>query len=112
PGRPALAAVAFLRAGGAPVGLVVGRFASPRRGLLGYVVAGAWLGGLIVGRGRDGEAPPTDRPYRAVLVGVLILQVALIVPFVGGLVLLIATQLGAGALAYRVWRRVRGAAPG
>ena len=39
-------------------------------------------------------------------------QVALIVPFVGGLVLLIATQLGAGALAYRVWRRVRGAAPG
>jgi hypothetical protein len=41
-------------------------------------------------------------------VGLIVIQLVGFVPLLGGLVVLIAAALGAGALVYRVWTGLRG----
>jgi hypothetical protein len=76
----------------------------PALWFIGYLVAGAAVGTLIV-KTHGGR---NDHPYLAVLVGVLIFQVIALVPFVGGTVAFFAGLIGAGALVYRAWATFRG----
>jgi hypothetical protein len=47
-----------------------------------------------------------NNSYLEVTVGLLALQGVALIPAIGGLLALLASQLGAGALVYRVWRRM------
>ena len=46
-------------------------------------------------------------PYREVLLGVVLFQLVLLIPVLGGLLVLLAAHLGAGALVYRSWLAYR-----
>jgi hypothetical protein len=70
---------------------------APARSSLGHLALRSWPDG-------------SDKPYLAVAVGLLALQAVALIPGLGGLVVLLASQLGAGALTYRVWRLKRGRA--
>jgi hypothetical protein len=101
---PTLAILLIMTGIGIPLGIALMVFALPVLAFLGYVVAGSSVGHLALRVWPDGS----DNPYLAVAVGLLLLQVVALVPVFGGLVALLASQLGVGALLYRVWRRKRG----
>jgi hypothetical protein len=76
----------------------------PMLALAGYVIVGTALGRWILGvRGERRK-----NLYAAVTVGILAMQIAGVIPAVGAFVVLIASQIGAGALVYRRWRNWRG----
>ena len=60
------------------------------------------LAGPAPGRGARGV-----HPYREVLLGVVLFQLVLLIPVLGGLLVLLAAHLGAGALVYRSWLAYR-----
>ena len=73
----------------------------PLAAFLGYLVAGIAIGDWIVNR-----ATPTvtrERPYLATVVGLVVLQLLGIVPFLGA----IASLVGFGAVLYLAWRTIR-----
>lgn len=95
---PIIAVVAFVSLIGIPVGLVIALVVIPLLALVGYLVAaylvGTWLSAVTkieVGR------------YLAVIAGVIVLQLLGLVPWIGGLVVFIATLFGTGAVVYRLW---------
>jgi cytoskeletal protein CcmA (bactofilin family) len=100
---PLLAVAAILTLVGIPLGLGMLVIVLPAAWFLGYIVAGAWLGKLILHRGDD-----TGRPFAAVTLGIVLLQLSVIVPIVGGLVALLAGVWGAGTLAYMAYRAAGG----
>lgn len=137
---PILAIIAFLTVIGIPVGIALLVALVPALGLAGYLVAAMALGDVVLrrlGRGRreapaeraarveagpareavapaaPGEparAPAAVHPYREIALGVVLLQLILLIPFLGFLLVVLAAHLGAGALVYRawlVWRRPR-----
>ncbi len=108
-GLPTLAILSFLSLIGIPLGLVIAFFVIPALALLGFVVTATWIGATAVRRwgGRERVERQRERPYLAVLIGVLALQVIGIIPLLGGFVVLLASQLGAGALVYRTWAAAR-----
>jgi hypothetical protein len=91
---------------GAPVGLALLLGVLPVAAFLGWIVAAIWVGDWLLARGR-GEREP-GRPYRAALIGVLVLAVASVIPFVSG----IATLFGLGAILLVMWRILRPEQPG
>ena len=104
---PIVAIVAFVSLIGIPVGLVIVLVVAPLLALMGYLVAaylvGTWLAAVTkIEAGR----------YLAVIAGVIVLQLLGLVPWIGGLVVFVATIFGTGALLYRLWkdRRERRAA--
>jgi hypothetical protein len=103
-GLPTLSFLLILTGIGIPLGIALMVFLLPSLVFLGYVVAGSSLGHLALRVWPQGS----DNPYLAVALGLLLLQVVALVPGIGGLIALLASQLGAGALVYRVWRRKRG----
>jgi hypothetical protein len=103
-GLPTLSLMLILTGIGIPLGIALMVFLLPALAFLGYVVAGSGLGHLALRVWPEGS----DNPYLAVAVGLLLLQVVALVPGIGGLIALLASQLGVGALVYRVWRRRRG----
>jgi hypothetical protein len=105
-GLPALAFLALLSGIGIPLGFALLIFLLPALAFLGYLVTGSSLGHLALRSWPDGS----DNPYLAIAVGLLALQAIALIPGLGGLVVLLASQLGAGALMYRVWRLKRGRA--
>lgn len=107
-GIPALAVAAFLTVIGVPLGFGLLFFVIPALWFFGYLVAGAALGALFLRR--TGGAVEAGRPYLAVLLGLLAFQLVGFIPFIGGLVVFVAGQVGAGALAYRMWKQWRGPA--
>jgi hypothetical protein len=102
-GVPILAVLAMLTIVGIPLGLGVLVFVLPAVWFLGFIVAGSWLGQLILNR-RGSEG----RPIAATVLGLVLLQLFVIVPVVGAFVALLAGVWGAGALTYMAYRAAGG----
>jgi hypothetical protein len=106
---PIVAVLTMVTVIGIPFGIGVLVFLLPALWFLGYLVAGAAVGTLIV---KAKTAEGAEHPYLPVFVGLLILQVIALVPFVGGTVAFFAGLVGAGALVYRAFRAWRGTTAG
>jgi hypothetical protein len=102
---PILAILAMVTIVGAPLGLGVLLGFLPLLAFVGFLVAGIFLGEEILGTRKE---PAAAHPYTAALLGILVLQVIGIVPFVGGLVTGVASLLGFGAILILAWRVGRG----
>jgi hypothetical protein len=105
---PLVAVVAMITVIGLPLGLATLLVLLPLLWTLGYVVAGTRLGFFI--DDLRGAQTDLEHPYLAAVVGVAILQLIGLLPWVGGVVVLLAGLLGAGAIVALAWRRFR--APG
>jgi hypothetical protein len=70
----------------------------PAVAFVGYLVAGIWVGDWILRRTSPG--PTRERPYLAAVIGVIVLQVLGIWPFVT----MIASLFGYGAILLLAWR--------
>jgi hypothetical protein len=108
---PFLAVLALVTVIGIPLGITILLVLMPVMLLLGHIVAGTKLGALLLHGFKRPAAD--DHPYLATVLGVLLLQLFFLVPFVGGLVAFVAGLLGTGALvlyALRAWRGTGGAA--
>jgi hypothetical protein len=90
---------------GAPIGLAVLFVLLPALAFLAWIVAAIWIGDWVVARSRGTVEP--DRPYLAAALGVVVLAVAGVIPFVTA----IATLFGFGALLLAAWRTFRHDAP-
>jgi hypothetical protein len=102
---PILAVLIMITLIGIPLGLAMILFVLPALWFLGYIVAGARLGGALVGlTGREVGV----HPYLATFVGLLLLQLLVLVPVLGALVAFLAGVWGAGALAYLAFRAAGG----
>jgi hypothetical protein len=101
---PILAVVAIITIVGAPLGIGVLFGALPLLAFVGFLVAAIFVGERILGR----QEPVPARPYRGALVGIVVLQLIGVLPFVGGLVTGVASLMGIGAIVLLAWRTVRG----
>lgn len=104
-GLPIVAGLAIASLIGLPLGLGILLFLLPALWFLGLLVAGTRLGLAIVravGRGSG------DHPYLAAFVGLLILQVIVLLPVLGALVVFLAGVWGAGALAVTAFKAAGG----
>lgn len=100
---PLLAVLLMVTVVGIPTGIGLLVVVWPAVAFVGYIVAAIWLGEWLLGR-RDPSAAPADRPYAAVLLG-------LVVAFIIGLVPLataILSVFGFGAVVLAAWRTLRG----
>jgi len=97
---PLVAVLAMVTIIGAPLGLAILLMVWPAAAFAGYLVAGIWIGEWLLNRGTT-ERPA--RPYLAAVVGLVILQVVSLVPFVGA----IASLFGFGAVLLLAWRTFR-----
>jgi hypothetical protein len=102
---PLLAILLIVTIVGAPIGFALLLILLPATAFLAWVVAAIWVGDWVVARRRG--APEPDRPYRAAVLGVVVLAVAGLLPFVTA----IATLFGFGALLLAAWRMFRREAP-
>lgn len=107
-GIPMVAFFFFMTVVGIPLAFGILLLVVPVLTLFGYVVTGTALGRFVVerlGRGGEQAVGTGDRPpFAAAAVGILLLQLVALVPGAGGVLVLLAGLVGAGALAYRVWR--------
>lgn len=99
-GLPLLGGLLLVTVIGAPIGLALLLVALPILTFVGWLVAAIWIGDWLLGRG---GAAPTTHPYKAAVIGVIVLSLAGILPLVSG----IATLFGFGALLLAAWRTVR-----
>jgi hypothetical protein len=94
---------------GAPLGVGILIELWPLIAFAGYLVAGIWIGDWILHR-----MQPTvvrERPFLAAVIGILVLQALAIVPVLG-IVAMIVSLFGFGAVVLLVWRTLRsGTAP-
>jgi hypothetical protein len=90
---------------GAPVGFALAFGVLPALAFLGWIVAAIWVGDWMIGKSRGTRE--TGRPYRAAILGVIVLGIAGILPFVSG----IATLFGFGAVLLAAWRMLRPETP-
>jgi hypothetical protein len=90
---------------GAPVGFALAFVVLPALAFLGWLVAAIWVGDWLLGKSRGTREP--GRPYRAAILGVIVLGIAGILPFVSG----IATLFGFGGLLLAAWRMLRPETP-
>lgn len=98
---PLLAILLIMTVVGAPIGIALLLVLLPATAFLAWIVAAIWIGDWIVARLRGNPEP--DRPYLAALLGVIVLAVAGLLPFVTA----IATLFGFGALLLTAWRMFR-----
>jgi hypothetical protein len=99
---PILVAIAlFVTIVGAPlgVGILIGLW--PLAAFIGYLVAGIWIGDWILRR--MSAAQTRERPYFAAVIGLIVLEVVGIWPFLP----MIATLFGYGAVFLLAWRTLR-----
>lgn len=101
---PLIAILAMITIIGAPLGLAILLMVWPAAAFAGYLVAGIWVGEWLLYRS---SATRPDRPYLAAVVGLIVLQVASIVPFV----VPIASLFGFGAVLLYAWRTLRQSGP-
>lgn len=97
---PIVAILAMITVLGAPFGFALMFMVWPAAAFAGYLVAGIWIGEWLLYRG-DRSMP--ERPYAAAVIGLLILQIVSLVPFVGA----IASLFGFGAVLLLAWRIFR-----
>jgi hypothetical protein len=105
-GLPILAILFFFTVIGIPLGVAIFVFVLPALWFLGYLVAGTRLGLAIV-RPSDPVAA-RGRLILAAVVGLLILQIIGLIPFLGGVIVFFAGLFGSGALLYLVYRNLTG----
>ena len=84
-------------------GLVFGLW--PLAAFTGYLVAGIAIGEWVLRR--TSPTVERDRPYLAAVIGILLLEVMSVIPFVGA----IASLFGFGAVLLLAWRVLRGDRP-
>jgi hypothetical protein len=108
-GLPLVAFVAFLTLIGAALGFGILAILLPTLWLLGYLVAGTWLGRRLLPLLQ--ASYDAERPYGAATLGVLAAQLIGLVPLLGGLAVLTGGALGAGALVQLAWDHWRERAP-
>ncbi len=82
------------------LGLVFGLW--PLAAIAGYLVAGIAVGDWVLRR--TSPSVVRDRPYLAAVIGILLLEVLTVIPFVGA----IASLFGFGAVLLLCWRVLRG----
>jgi hypothetical protein len=102
-GVPLLAILALVTLVGIPFGIALLLAAIPV--LLVAYATSTWLVGRRVLRNRS------TSPWAALLTGWVILRVLALIPVLGGLVWLVATVVGLGALAVALWQERRPGAP-
>jgi hypothetical protein len=100
---PIVAVLAMLTLVGLPLGLGLLLMVLPAMWFFGYIVAGARIGTLILQRD-----DASRRPLAATALGLILLQLSLIIPVVGGLIVMLAGAWGAGALTYMAYRAAGG----
>jgi MFS family permease len=95
----------FVTVVGAPLALGILFGLWPAVAFVGYLVAGIWVGDWILRR----TSPETtrERPYLAAVIGLIVLQVLGIWPFVT----MIAAMFGYGAVLILAWRTFRRSGP-
>ena len=100
---PALAFVSFATVIGIPLGLVLILVVIPALSFLGFLVTGSVVGWAI----SDYLPALRESANRQAMIalGLVALQLAVTVPVVGGLIGMIASLLGVGALVARAWSR-------
>jgi hypothetical protein len=107
-GLPILATLALVTIIGIPLGMAL-FLLLVLLWVLGYLVAATRVGAALTRlTGREGL---TDHPYLAVVVGVVILQLIGIIPFIGGLIVGLAGLYGAGGLVLRAWQALKSGGP-
>jgi hypothetical protein len=99
---PTLAVLAVITVVGAPFGLAIMLGVFPILVFTGYIVTAIWIGDRIIER--TSSWPVRERPYLAAVIGIAILSVVGIIPFVGALIGLI----GFGAVILLIWRTLAG----
>jgi hypothetical protein len=87
---------------GIPFGIGLLVFALPGLAFVGYLVAGIWVGEMVLGQTTPGKT--RERPYLAAIVGLSIVAVVSLFPPFGGLISLV----GLGAVVLLMWRVARG----
>jgi hypothetical protein len=102
---PALAILLMLTVVGAPIGFAVLFLVLPGLAFLGWIVAAIWVGDWLLERTRGAREP--GRPYRAALLGIVVLGLLGIFPFVNA----IATLFGFGGLLLAAWHVLRPETP-
>jgi hypothetical protein len=102
---PTLAILLMLTVVGAPIGFTMLFVLLPALAVLAWIVAAIWIGDRLVARMRGSQEP--DRPYLAAVLGVLVLSLAGLIPFVTT----IATLFGFGGLLLAAWRVLRPETP-
>ncbi len=102
---PLIAFLMMITIVGAPIGFGLLLFVLPAMAFIGWIVAAIWIGDWILANRRGAREP--GRPYRAAVVGVVVLAFIGLLPFVSA----IATLFGFGALLLTAWRMVRPGAP-
>jgi hypothetical protein len=102
---PVLAILLVVSVVGAPIGFALAFLGLPVLGFVGWLVAAIWVGEWLLTRSQGRREP--GRPYRAAVVGVVVLGLAGILPFVSA----IATLFGVGGLLLAAWRILRPEAP-
>jgi hypothetical protein len=95
---PIIGGMLILSVIGAPIGFALLLGVLPVLAFVGWLIAAIWVGEWLIARSR-GERE-AGRPYRAAILGVIVLSIASIVPFVST----IATLFGFGALLLVGWR--------
>ena len=100
-GLPAAAIISFMTGIGFVLGFFILFVMIPFMCLAGYVVLGTSLGRAILGV-RRGDS---SRMFTAIALGILAMQAVAVIPGIGGLIVILGSQLGAGALVYRTWKK-------
>ena len=99
---PTVGVLAAITVIGAPFGIAILLGVFPVLLFVGYIVMGIWIGDRL--RQRSSSEERRERPYVSALVGMAILAVIGIIPFLGGIVGLI----GFGAVILLMWRTFTG----
>lgn len=87
---------------GIPFGIGLLALVLPALFIVGYIVAGIWIGEWVLGR----SSPVAhERPYRAAVVGLALVGLVGVIPPVSGLI----SFVGFGAVVLLAWRVFRGA---
>ena len=102
---PVISFLLMLTVIGAPVGFALAFGVLPALAFLGWIVAAIWIGDWLLGKSRGSRE--AGRPYRAAILGVIVLGIAGILPFVSG----IATLFGFGGVLLAAWRMLRPETP-
>jgi cytoskeletal protein CcmA (bactofilin family) len=104
-GVPVAAVLIIITVVGIPLGLGMLLFLLPTLWVLGYIALATRLGMALVGyAGRI----PGDHPYAAVAVGLIVLQLLVLVPVLGFLIVGVGALWGAGGIALVAYRAARG----
>ncbi len=101
-GIPVLAALVMITIIGIPLGLVLLMLVLPGLWWLGYSVAGARIGSILLRPLGNGYS--TLKAVASTVIGILALQLLILLPYIGVSVIFLVGAYGSGALVYHLMR--------